>query len=275
MARKVKAQKPPLSTIDKVIYLGTCAFFVLVSLSLMFFLLSRPSAFAFADEAVVAMARQTGTGAFCLPFLLFLGLAPTFFLSLMMENRQPIVGNKKFKPKPNERLKKVYPLFSRAFRENLSDDTRRLIKRSILISVTILLLLAALIPFGIFRRATIDGDYVIRKFGVLNQVTQTYAARDADDILVHIEYYDDPKSYSRTYYFAISLVFGDEKYTFARSEFDEMNTEEALQYMIALKNLAPDRVTIEHTDRMERLLRERDYTGEEIALIYELFEYNK
>jgi hypothetical protein len=73
----------------------------------------------------------------------------------------------------------------------------------------------------------------------------------------------------------MTLVFGDEEYKFTPSAFHEMSTTEALRYMIRLKELAPDKVEISRTDRMERLLREHDYSAAEIALIYELFEYNQ
>jgi hypothetical protein len=272
MARKLKAQKPPLSALDNAIYLGAIVFFMAVFSLALYSLAQIPSVIAFRDEAVVGIAGGSAILLLALPWYMFSAMVPPVVLSIMMSNRQPIVGNRRFKPKFGQPVIKVYPLFSRELRESLPAARRVGFVRTAVILLVIFLVLAALIPFGIYQRATLDRDDVISEFGVRNQVKNSFAVEDADDILIRIEV--SGRRSHRTY-LSMTLVFGDEEYKFTPSAFHKMSTAEALRYMIRLKELAPDKVEISRTDRMERLLRDYDYSAAEIALIYELFEYNQ
>lgn len=274
MAKKLKAQKPPLSALDNAIYLGAIVFFMAVFSLALYSLAQIPSVIAFRDEAVVGIAGGSAILLLALPWYMFCAMVPTVVLSFMMSNRQPIVGNRRFKPKFGQPVIQVYPLFSRELRESLPAARRVRFKRTAVILLVIFLVLAALIPFGIYQRATLDRDDVISEFGVRNQIKNSFAVEDADEILIRIEVSGGRRGAHRTY-LSMTLVFGDEEYKFSPSAFHEMSTTEALRYMIRLKELAPDKVEISRTDRMERLLRDYDYSAAEIALIYELFEYNR
>ena len=274
MAKKLKAQKPPLSALDNAIYLGAIVFFMAVFSLALYSLAQIPSIIAFRDEAVVGIAGGSAILLLALPWYMFSAMVPTVVLALMMSNRQPIVGNRRFKPKFGQPVIKVYPLFSRELRESLPTARRVGFVRTAVILLVIFLVLAALIPFGIYQRATLDRDDVISEFGVRNQVKNSFAVEDADEILIRIEVSGGRRGSHRTY-LSMTLVFGDEEYKFTPSAFHEMSTTEALRYMIRLKELAPDKVEISRTDRMERVLREHDYSAAEIALIDELFEYNR
>lgn len=274
MARKLKAQKPPLSAVDKCLYLGGILFFFLLFSLIFYLLIQIPGAIALRNGNLIAVAGGSVMVFLAMPFYIFSTMTPTIILALMMGNRQPILGNKRFKPKFGQPVIKSHPLFSRAFRESLTAANRKTVKRTFTIIAIVAAATLLLTPFGIYPRAELDDSNILTKFDFRNQISESVSVEDADKIKIYIGLSGGRRSSHRAY-LAIDLVFGKEEYTFTTGAFRNLTTEDALTYMIYLKGLIPEeKCEISRIDRMARLLDDCNYSPAETALVYELFEYN-
>ncbi len=273
MSKKLKAKKPPLSALDNGIYACLTILPTFLALAGLWVLSDTfPSVFAFRDPSVIAISKEYMLFAY-LPFMLVLALAPPFIFGFAWNRKQPIFGNKKFKPKWGEPIIKVHPVFSENFRRELTEAKRIKTKRTVMIFVTALLLGVIISLFGLFPRSTLDEHNIITDFNCFDQVTGTRRIEDANAVDICIFRSSGHRSSGRAY-LAMKFIFEDGEFSFTLNDFRNMNTEQALRYMLSLKSLfSKEEYRIKRIHNMERLLNDHDYSPTEIALIYELFEY--
>ena len=133
-AKKIKTRKPPLSALDKFIYTTLILLlFVGIFIGFSFFWLNVPDRIAFSDSAVVAHNGDSlfTTIFFCsLPMLIVLVIVMVP-LQMGLSKKQPIFGNKKFKVIGFHPMVRAYPIFTKAFRDNLSNKERKTIKTAL------------------------------------------------------------------------------------------------------------------------------------------------
>ena len=168
MARKVKTPKVPLSRIDKLIYVITC----LVSFAWLFVIMFAfgymiPDAVAFSDPTVVAH-NDSVLLLCCVPMAFYMSLTPGILASLGWERKQPIFGNKKFKPKFGQPVIKTFPLFSKEFRDSLNEKQKKRIKRIATILLILFVVCAAILPFGIYPRSVLDNQNHFKHYNSFN-----------------------------------------------------------------------------------------------------------
>ena len=137
MARKIKTPKVPLSGLDKFIYImlwlvGFFSGIVILALGGT----ALPETVAFSDPSVVAYHGMAFF--FCeIPIAGYISLTLMILVAYGWDRKQPIFGNKRFKPKSGQPVIKTFPLFSKEFRDSLSDKQKKRIKRT----ATVLLIL--------------------------------------------------------------------------------------------------------------------------------------
>ena len=111
-----RAKRPPLSNLDKTLYGVLIALSVIIPLSLLIVIYIYDSTFLFADESIVASDSWFLLA--CMPIVLFVSLTLGILGSYGLRSRQPLFGNPNFVPKAFSPTLKVYPLFSKDFRES-------------------------------------------------------------------------------------------------------------------------------------------------------------
>lgn len=191
-----------------------------------------------------------------------------------MGRKQPIFGNKRYKPKGFQPLLPVYPLFRKAFRESISKKSKDKIKLILLILLALSTVCIALFPRGIFARKTLDRDNVFCSYDTLNEITHRAQVEDAEKMTIEIHRSHRRKGRDH-YYIQLSFHFQDQTYSFLDREFFAAKDLEALEQMLYLKSFfKKGEYEILHSEYMPELLNDQHYSSKERALVYQLFEYN-
>ena len=262
-----RAKRPPLSTVDQTLYGALIALSVIIPLSLLIVIHIYDSSFLFADESIVASDSWFLLA--CMPLVLFvcstLGILGTYGI----KSRQPLFGNPNFVPKAFSPTLKVYPLFSKDFRES---PERKKYQRIAVILLCLLIVFIFVAMLGFFPRETLDKSGTLRTHNMLNQVTHTEHMENADYVSFEVERNDGNAKRGPRWYLRMDLYFEDKSYGFSLENFAPMSTKEALRYMLSVKEQFKGRYELYGVESMDDLIIRKNYTSEERALIYELFD---
>lgn len=271
--RKIKngAKKPPLSLLDKTIYIILVLLgFAMLLVMMLGMGLFLPKSIAFADDTIVASYNPAVICALPLTLLIALGIA--FLAGRGIDNKQPIFGNKHFKPAGLKPVIKTYPLFSKEFRENLSNGTKRKIKKTVKILLILLIVFSVIYSLGIFPRTVLDKYNNCTSYNMFNNETHRCNITEAEKLVIDI-YHNIHYRNADTWGIRLEFSCAHKTHKFTLGSFYEMNTEDTLNYMIYLKSLLSGRYEITNIDRMEKLIWDRGFSAKETQLVYELFDY--
>lgn len=276
MSKKIKAKKIPLSLLDKTIYYVLMLLSILfTAFILLFFGSALPIKIAFSDSSVVAAKNSAAIGC-SMPLILVFITSICAVSGYGLQIKQPIFGNKSFKPKGSKPMLKTFPLFSKEFRNSLAPQKRSTIKKVVL-AVSIALLISSIIMLlGLFPRMTLDHQNNICTYNSFNQITHRNTVESAEKLMINIKYSNSTRGYNPSYLIELKFVFEDQTYRFTTGNFHEMSKEQTLEYMLYLKDFFKNgQYEITNIDRMNKLLDYGSFTAEETALIYRLFDYTK
>jgi hypothetical protein len=268
--RKAPLPKPPLSFIDKLIYgLILVGGFLWMFLVMHVFGEKIPRIIAFSDPAVKAFGAEFPI--WCLP-LAFLGYIFLWIVALTgITVKQPIFGNKRFKPKFGVNVIKMYPFFSKDFWQNLSDKYKKRINTFLFVSVISLAVCALVLFFGIFPRKVVDGKNNFISYDSLNRVTETHNITGVDEMTVEITRTSRKRRVS--YHLYVRFTFDDKTYSLPLGCLEDAGYEETLEYMLYLKSLVPQsKRYYENAKWISELAARKEFTSEEKRLLYELFD---
>ncbi|MBQ8387709.1 MAG: hypothetical protein IJX46_02140 [Clostridia bacterium] len=270
--RKLKGKKAPLSALDKFIYFALILLDVGLFVFIMWFFLTMPVNIAFMNERTVA--AEPAAALLCFFSLIVFPWVFAVPVCMMISRKQPIFGNKKFKPKRGERIIMTYPLFSDDFKKHVWPEKKKKVILYTSIVSGLLAVSIAISLFAIYPRRELDSDGKLYTYNSFNELVDERSAEDAQKIKIIISNGTGmhPGPNRRI---SIWFEFGDQsRYSFGLQSFEKMSTIEALEYLIYLKSLYRDKVEIGSTKDMPYLLRDRKYTGREKELVYELFDYH-
>ena len=130
-SKKVKKTKikTPLSYVDKAIYITIILFFFFLMVGMTFISIRTiPMNVAYGDGTVVA--SESFAYFLFFPIVLLIGFLPIMLAITGIEEKQPIFGNKRYKPSITEREIKTVPLLSKEFLSSLTDSTKRKVKKT-------------------------------------------------------------------------------------------------------------------------------------------------
>ena len=148
-------------------------------------------------------------------------------------------------------------------------------KVAISLYVVIFIICAAFVPFGLCPRYTLDNENRIKEYNAFNSLTETRTIESAEKLIINISKRSRGRNwFTFSYQVQISFIFDDEEYGFEPGSFDNLERKEALEYIVYLKSLSKDKYEITNIERFTSLLDDRNYTAEEEALLYELYDYN-
>ena len=167
MSRRTRktAKKTPLSALDKFVYflfwiIGTgiiCGVIIVFDQII-------PHRIAMSDPSVIAYDNDI-VMAYTAPLLIAVMILVFMILGYAVQYKIPIFGNKTYKPKSFEIVIPTYPLFSKEFSLNFSDKQKKNIKRFFLVMLIVTVIAMVILPFGIYKRLTLDETVVIRITG--------------------------------------------------------------------------------------------------------------
>ena len=268
--RRTPLPKPPLSILDKLIYgLILVGGFVCMFLVMHVFGEMIPRIVAFSDPAIKAFGAEFPI--WCLPLALFCYAFLWIIALTGITVKQPIFGNKRFKPKFGVNVIKMYPFFSRDFWKSLSEKHKKRINTFLFVSVILLSVCALLLLFGIFPRNVVDRKNNFISYDALNRVTETHNITGADEMTVEITRTSRKRRVS--YHLYVRFTFDDKTYSLPLGCLEDAGYEETLEYMLYLKSLVPQsKWRFENENRISELAAHKEFTSEEKRLLYELFD---
>ena len=274
MARKIKTPKVPLSGLDKFIYvmLWLVGFFSGVVV-LAFSGTTLPETVVFSDPTVVAYHGMTFF--FCaIPIAGYISLTLMILVAYGWDRKQPIFGNKKFKPKFGQPVIKTFPLFSKEFRDSLNEKQKKRIKRIATILLILFVICAAILPFGIYPRSVLDNQNHFKHYNSFNQLTDEVTVEEADRLILEIDYSSGHRGHSPSWGIELTFEYEHRDYKLTLGGFGDMERADVLRHMLLLKRyFSEDPYEIVNIKDMERLVDYQDFTDAELKLVYDLFDY--
>ena len=267
------AKKPPLSLIDKTIY--AIAYILAFGIFIGGFLLLN-----YCNSQLVESESDIAVNSYMLAFctlipILIIVFSIVMVVSLGLSKKQPIFGNKRFMPDPMKPTLKVYPLFSKDFRNSLNKKAKKRIKQ---FSVAFLIAMgigAVVMFFGIFPRHTISKGDILTSYNSFNSATSSCHISECEVLEISVER-NSRRRGSPSYNIKFELEDKGHKYSFSISDFEDMDEKTALEYLLYIKSYFPDgEYKIKNAKHVDRLIWYRDYNAEEAKLVYELFDVNE
>ncbi len=226
---------------------------------------------ACADESVIVADVGLSPLIATIPLSLTLGLGISTPLGIGCNNKQPIFGNKRFKPKWDKPTEKLNPIFSQEFRESVTPKKKKENLQYLKIFTMFLIISLAIVPLGLFSRETIDRDGRFIRYNTFNKIVHQTDISKAQSLTIDIE--KGGGSRTTNYYISFDFKFEDSKYSFKTGDF-MLDTRNDLEYMLYLKSFfKEDEYTISHADRVPELIDDNDYDQAEADLVYQLFDY--
>ncbi len=270
--RKIRAKKPPLSLLDRFLYI---ALFVSACLLLYtvinFFTNVLPFIVSGNNELIIAVNNERVTILCSIPLIMFILIGFVCVLSCGYKSKQPIFGNKKFKPKAMEPTFRVYPIFSKEFRENLDESKKIKFKRIAKKFLVMLLISLLILTLGVFPRETLDTKNELISYNIFNIKTHNAKLEDAEKLVIDV--YRAVTKNSTVWLIELKFIFEDHTYNFYPYSFYEMSREESYAYMLELKGyFHKGNCEILHKERLSKMISDVDFTQQEINLIYKLFD---
>ena len=274
MATKVKTKKVPLSGLDKFIYvmLWLVGFFSGVVV-LAFSGTTLPETVVFSDPTVIAYHGMAFF--FCaIPIAGYISLTLMILVAYGWDRKQPIFGNKRFKPKFGQPVIKTFPLFSKEFRQSLTEKQVKRIKRIGTILLIVFVVFAVILSLGIYPRTVLDKQNHFKAYNSFNQLTDEVAVQEADCLTLEITHHRSRRGFSRSWGIQLTFAYEHREYKLVLGGFGDMEREDVLRHMLLLKRyFDEDQCEVQHIDRMEELVDYQDFTDAELKLVYDLFDY--
>jgi len=270
LKRKLRAKKPPLSLLDKTIYLCICFSFFLLLVFYFIGILKVSEFIAYRTENIIAFNNDLilFTG---LPFGLFILIVMLVILNYGWGKQQPIFGNKNFKPKIGSPILKVYPIFSKEFKTEVLYQNKKKLKKVVKVFVITFIICILILLMGLCARTQLDENYTFYTINSFNEVTHSCGIEDFNKLIIKIS---DIGSYKSGKKYVLTLIFknDDKSYSFALHDFSKMSKKNALLYMLDLKKHFDNEHYEIDDKKLSSLMIYNNFNKEETALIYELFE---
>lgn len=273
---KVNKNKPPLSRLDKAIIYPTAVLSLpLMGLLLYFdmYLLPRIVANLFDPPFIAVYGRGIG---FLFPLTFALPLTVAIISWKMISKKQPLFGNKSYKPKGLKPLYPVYPIVSKGFYNNLSPKKQKKLKITAIVLLTCLAICTLLFPFGILPRNVLDEDHVFYSYDSFNQLMHSASAEQAEKLTIEVYRSMGSGRHGRThYYVTLTIHFEDRSYQFDDRNFNTLSDKKILEQMLELKGFFDEgEYEIKGLEYKDELFQKKNYSSTEKALFYQLFDYD-
>lgn len=275
--KKHKAPMPPLSTLDRFIYITLMVISFIACFILGVLLDVIKHLIAFSDKTVIAYEGTIADLLF-LPFLIFILLFGFISLSSCMYSKTPIFGKKGITYGP-PMYKAKYPLFMRNKPEvYVKPSEKRWRKTKCILILGILVLTLIPLGFSFCGRKCLTDDVTIQQYNIVNVKKSEYNIDEIESTTLKAYYHIGGK-YSRSYW-EVSIEFATNNKNF---EFDYSNFKpfgdgahtETLDMLLDIKSkLNSKDIEYDGADNLEYVIEEKGLNEKESEMLYELFNAN-
>ena len=280
MAKKAKKrtnQMPRLSLVDKLIY--WIIMLVLICLYFLLYLIpvNLHNRIAFEEASVIASYEKAGFLWFLIPWMTFFLM--TFILWVVpYENRRPIFGIRNFKYGPPA-WPKIYPLFMKNKPYVYVGPQAKKGRKHIAIFLVILLLLSFLpFPLCLYGRKTLHNNGSITEHNAFNQMIHSFYAGECKEVQIGTFRYSTGRYNTKTHW-GVKMTFimeNGRKYVFDHRDFRRDTQTDICYWLTAMLNIKgrhrPEIISYHGTDKLDRVISNRNLSEAEQALLYQLFQ---
>lgn len=273
MAKKAKKKMhrmPPLSFLDKLIYWFLMALLCCTYLALGLGAFVLRDKIAYQDATVVAKYDHASLLWLLVPCMTFFLM--TFILWYMLyTDRKPIFGLRNFKYGPPA-YPKIYPLFMKNKPPVYVSERKKKEKRGVALLLVIVLLVSFIpFPWSLYGRSCLHSDGSIVRHNMFNRVTKEFSEQDIESLEIEALHARQGKG-RRTW--TVRMKFTTESgrnFSYTFREF-RGNITETLSAMLQVKSCYhPSIITYSGTENVGDVIAYRNFSPEEKAMIYELF----
>lgn len=209
-----------------------------------------------------------------LGFWLF--FACILIITVFYQNRTPVFGRTDIRYGPPA-YPRVYPLFMKNKPKHWQSEkakAKAVSRRRIVISVLVVsfLICAALYPLSLFGRYELLNDGTVVVFDSHNRQETHYAISNIDEVLLDTYKTAGGRYSSGSWYARVEITFDDgENCSFSVMSFAD-NWTDAIHRAQILKRIYGDKLHIEGTEDLWKVVLDTDMTSTEEELLYQLFE---
>jgi hypothetical protein len=280
MAKKAKKrtnQMPRLSLVDKLIYW----IIMLVLICLYFLLILVPinlrDLIAFRDDTVIAATGDASLLLVLIPFMTFFLM--TFILwEQAYQDRRPIFGIRNFKYGPPA-WPKIYPLFMKKKPRVYVSPRARKQRRALAVLLAFILLVSFLpFPLALYGRTVLHHDGSITEYSPFNRIYHAFYSGECTEVRIGTYRYSNGKSNPTTHW-GVKMTFimeNGRKYVFDHRDFRRDTQTDICYWLTAMLNIKgrhrPEIISYHGTDKLDRVISNRNLSEAEQALLYQLFQ---
>ena len=269
-AKKYVHPMPPLSALDKVIYLSAIWLLAIAGIAFLFSGFWVREVLAFRDEAVIAY--DTNSQGWNLPFS-FLLLFFALWIYLDPYNaRLPLFGRRNFRYGPPA-WPRTYPLLMKNRPKPQRTPRQRIIRKRICIAVIVISLACSItIPWGLCQRDCLNQNGSITAYNIWNAEKDNYLSGQIES--VEFKAYRTSRrrrSWRKQYHVQVIMTTRDgEQFTFVCFNFQD--DEHWVHAMLQLKaRYTPEIIHYSGAEYLQDVIDYYDMTTDEAQLLYQLF----
>lgn len=273
--KKHKAPMPPLSTLDRFIYITLMVISFIACFILGVLLDVIKHLIAFSDKTVIAYEGTIADLLF-LPFLIFILLFGFISLLSCMNSKTPIFGKKGITYGP-PMYKAKYPLFMRnkpAVYVKPSEKQWRKTKCVLISGVLILTLIP--LAFSFCGRKCITKDVTLQRYNAVNIKRAEYTVDEIKSATFRAYYSLGTKNSTGHWEISVKLTTNNNKnFKFLYNDFkpfgEGMHTE-TLDMLLSIKSkLDSEDIEYDGTDNLDDVAKAKSFNTKEKEMLYELF----
>ncbi len=273
---KTKHLRPPLSVLDKSIYIFGLLLSFVVTLLLVFAIQDARDAIAFQDEAVVARTNHPSS-LFAGLFMFYFEISAIGFFSFLLSDRKPLFGNRKIRYGEYPWEKDCYPLFCRSRKPVYGRPAVRSFRRRMLcLWCAGLLLTVCFLPLAFFGRTCLRQDQVIVSYDVFNRPKEkSYSPADYSALTLQAVHVKPGRGAAYWKYEIILTMTDGKELRFSNREFRGRNpdsTDLTIKTMSEVKARFPaDAITVKGAEHLDEVADFIGMSRAQTEALYRLF----
>lgn len=274
--KKHEAPMPPLSVLDKVIYIALMIIIFVACFIFGIMLEIIRNRIAFSDNAVIAYKSTIGS-LLVVPFVLFILILGFISLLICMNAKTPIFGKKGIKYGP-PLYKAKYPLFMKnkpAVYVKPSEKQWHKTKCVLILGILILTLIP--LGFSFCGRKCLTDDITLKRYNAINIKRAEYTIDEIDSTTLKAYY----RLGGRHSYWTVCIKFttnNNKHFEFDYSDFKPIGEgahTETLNILLDIKSkMNPENIEYVGIDNLEDVAKEKSLNEKETKMLYELFSVN-
>lgn len=269
--KKRRLARPPLTKLDKCLYLAGAAFYIVAVIACVIALDLLEEVYYFSDPSVLAVKRHASEF-LIIPAFFYLMLSAIVIFLIPYGIDQPLFGDPKIRYGSPPWASDCYPIFGRQRHPaRRTPKGQQVIKRMLQLWLAGLLVSLALLPLSFFGRDCLLRDYSIVSYDMLNCERKHVFPLEFSslELKAYVAYH---RGWTTSVNAELKTTEG-ERFSFASNQFVNRDRSLALRSMQTIKDMFPSHnVRLEGRDKLYSLVEHGQYTAEEAALLYDLFD---